>query len=80
MLHCHLKCVTWVLTREWALAQGTTIHAVAVYTKTTGSPYTYNTFLCQRAVCMAPMGVDDMHTMHMGSKIVLIYVQLYLLV
>lgn len=29
---------------------------------------------------MAPIGVNDMHTMHMVAKIVQIYVQLYLLV
>jgi hypothetical protein len=48
--------------------------------KTTGSPYMYNTFLCQRAVCMGPMGVNDMHAVHVGAKIVHVYVQLYLLV
>ena len=29
---------------------------------------------------MARMGVNDMHAMHVGSKVVHVYVQLYLLV
>ena len=33
-----------------------------------------------RAVCMAPMGVNDMHAIHVGSKIMHVYVQRYLLV
>ena len=29
---------------------------------------------------MGPMGVNDMHAVHVGAKIVHVYVQLYLLV
>ena len=38
-------------------------------------------FEYQRAVCMGPMGVNDiiMHAVHVGAKIVHVYVQLYLL-
>ena len=41
-----------------------------VYAEITGIPYTCHTF------CMAPMGVDDMHAMHVVLKIVHIYVSM----
>ena len=45
-----------------------------VYVKTTGSPYMCNTFECQRGVCMLPMGVNNMYAVHVGAKIMHVYV------
>ena len=61
---------------------GNKFASIVVYTKTTGSPYNnYYVQYCQHVVlCMALMGVNDMHVIHVRSKIVHVYVQLYLLV